>query len=186
MISLLYSDKQMKSWRSDVYKHFNSPPDILIAKGVVKYKFSCKSHPYVFFVQSSSIKCFTQCIRSSDPVIRARDDVSTSNLKRHVTRCDGQLAPPGGRINEFAHGSTYNKAEFRYLATLWVAQCHRPYAIVEDPPLNRMFRMLYSQVEVPSAVTVSRDVKEVYEVAKKEVGKVLQACFSQSSVSTCL
>jgi len=117
---------------------------------------------------------FLICTRTSDPVIRARNDVSTSNLKRHVSCCDGRLAPPGGRVEEFAHGSSYNKAEFRYLATLWVSQCHRPFAIVEDRPLNRMFQMLYAKVDVPSASTVSRDVKEVYNIAKKNVGKVLQ------------
>jgi hypothetical protein len=168
------SDAQMKSWRSGVYMHFRSPLDILIVKGVVKYKFSCKSHLYVF--SSSILFCFILCIRSNDPVICARNDVSTSNLKRHVIRCDGQLAPPGERVNKFAHGSTYNKAEFRYLATLWVSQCHRPFAIVKDRPLNRMFRMLYAKVDVPSASTVSRDVKEVFEITKKNVGMVLQVC----------
>jgi hypothetical protein len=133
------------------------------------------------FCRSSTQNEFYVCIRSSDPVIRARNDVSTSNLKRHVSRCDGQLAPPGGRVDEFAHGSTYNKAEFQYLATLWVSQCHRPFAIIEDRPLNRMFRMLYAKVDVPSAPTVSRDVKEVYEITKKNVGKVLQVCSDKST-----
>lgn len=36
--------------------------------------------------------------------------------------------------------------------------------------------MLYAKVDVPSASTVSRDVKEVYNIAKKNVGKVLQVC----------
>ena len=88
-------------------------------------------------------------------MICARNDVSTSNLKCHVSRCDGRLAPPGGHVEEFAHGSSYNKAEFRYLATLWVSQCHRPFSIIEDRPLNRMFRMLYAKVDVPSVSTVS-------------------------------
>jgi hypothetical protein len=64
--------------------------------------------------------------------------------------------------------------EFWYLATLWVSQCHRPFTIVEDHPLNRMFQMLYAKVDVPSASTVSRDVKEVYKITKKNVRKVLQ------------
>jgi hypothetical protein len=48
MASLFHSDAQMKTWRSEVYKHFKSPPEILVARGIVKYKFSCTSHPYVF------------------------------------------------------------------------------------------------------------------------------------------
>ncbi len=37
-----------------------------------------------------------------------------------------------------------------------------------------MFKMLYSPVEVPSASTVSRDVKEVWTVSKSEVAAFLQ------------
>jgi hypothetical protein len=58
---------------------------------------------------------------------------------------------------------------------LWVTQCHRPFAIVDDPPLQRMFKMLYAKVEVPSASTVSRDVKEAFHVARKHVRGILQA-----------
>jgi hypothetical protein len=109
-----------------------------------------------------------------DPVTRVRHDRSTSNLNRHVEKCSGKLAPAGQRINDFAHGSTYSKAEFRYLITLWVSLCHRPFTIVADPPLQRMLRMLYAKVDIPSPTTVSRDVKEVYRIAKKNVGSVLQ------------
>jgi hypothetical protein len=125
-------------------------------------------YPFVLFY------LFHIGIRSSNSVIYAHNDVSTSNLKHHVSHCDGQVAP-GGCINEFAHGSTYNKVEFCCLATLWVLQCHRPFAILDDCPLNRMFQMLYAKVNVPSASTVSRDVKKVYEITKKNVGKVLQS-----------
>jgi hypothetical protein len=37
-----------------------------------------------------------------------------------------------------------------------------------------MFQMLYAKVDVPSASTVSRDVKKVYKITEKNVGKVLQ------------
>jgi hypothetical protein len=112
--------------------------------------------------------------RSSDPVMRVRHDRSTSNLNRHVDRCCGKIAPDGQRINDFAHGSTYNKADFRYQTMLWVTQYHRPFVIVEDPPLQRMFKMLYAKVEIPSASTVSRDVKQAFLIAQKHVGKILQ------------
>jgi hypothetical protein len=118
----------------------------------------------------------TLCIRSTDPDIRSCSDVSMLNLKCHVSHCDGQLAPPGGCINKFAHGSTYNKAKFCYLATLWVSQCHRLFTIVKDHPLNHMFWILYAKVDVPSASTISRDVKEVFEITKNNVGMVLQVC----------
>ena len=69
----------------------------------------------------------------------------------------------------------YNKAEFRFLITLWVSQCHRPFSIITNPPLQRMLRMLYAKVDIPSPSTVSRDVKEAFKIAKRHVGTVLQA-----------
>ena len=110
---------------------------------------------------------------------RARDNDSTSNLVRHVKECDGKHAPDEQAITKFARGSTYDKAHFRYLVTCWVTQCHRPFSIVSDPPLQKMFQMLYSKVDIPSDTTVSRDVREVYQLAKKHVSKVLQVWFSR-------
>ncbi len=63
---------------------------------------------------------------------------------------------------------------FRYLITVWVTQCHCPFAIVEDKPLQRILKMLYGKVEIPSAITVSRDVKEVFALAKTAVAEYLQ------------
>ncbi len=60
----------------------------------------------------------------------------------------------------------YNKAHFRYLTTQWVSTCFCLFAIIEDAPLVAMFKMLYAQVEVPSADTASRDVKETFRIAQ--------------------
>ena len=88
--------------------------------------------------------------------------MSTSNLGGHVKTCNPKPAPSTQSIADFAQGSSYTKEDFRYLATVWVTTCHRPFAIIEDAPLLRMFKMLYAKVEPPSASTVSRDVKEIY------------------------
>jgi hypothetical protein len=172
----------MTSWKSEVYDHFNSPPVIFVEKGIVKYKFVCKTNPYVSFLNCSVIGSFTLFLRTIDPVTRVRHDRSTSNLNRHVERCSSRLAPAGQRINEFAHGSTYSKAELRYLITLWVSSCHRPFAIVNDPPLQRILKMLFAKVDIPSPSTVSREVKEAFMIAKKNVGSVLQVCERVTSV----
>ncbi len=105
---------------------------------------------------------------------RLRTDASTTNLNKHVDKCDPPVASGNKSIAQYAAGSTYNKAEFRYLTTVWIARCHRPFAIIEDEPLQDMFKMLYAKVEVPSASTVSRDVKEVWAISKKEVASFLQ------------
>jgi hypothetical protein len=77
-------------------------------------------------------------------------------------------------IANYAHGSTYSKAELHYLISLWVFKCHRPFAIIDDEPLQRILKMLYAKVETPSATTISRDVKEIHGISKIHVGKVLQ------------
>jgi hypothetical protein len=60
--------------------------------------------------------------------------------------------------------------------TTWVVQHHRPFSIVEDGPLRDAFQMLYGMVKVPSANTVSRDVREVHELSKAAVVAMLKVC----------
>ena len=57
---------------------------------------------------------------------------------------------------------------------LWVAWRHRPFAIVEDDELIEMFMDLNNKVEVPSQFTVSRDVKEIFELSWKKVAEILK------------
>ena len=56
---------------------------------------------------------------------------------------------------------------------MWVAEGHRPFAVVEDPQLLLLFRILYAKVKDPSASTVSRDMREIYAITRKHVGKIL-------------
>jgi len=100
-----------------------------------------------------------------------------TNLLCHVKSCEGQVVEDSKSIVQYAHGSSYNKAELRYLISLWVVQCHRPFTIIEDAPLQRIFKMLYGKVEMPSEVMVSWDVREIHSVSKLCVGTVLQVCF---------
>jgi Na+-transporting NADH:ubiquinone oxidoreductase subunit NqrA len=57
---------------------------------------------------------------------------------------------------------------------LWVARRHRPFAIVEDPELLEIFHDLNNKCTTPSASTVSRDVKEIFQVSRKKVAQLLQ------------
>lgn len=52
--------------------------------------------------------------------------------------------------------------------------CHHPYYMFEDPPYHDIFRMMHANVKIPSANTVSCDVKDVYNIVKKHVVKLLQ------------
>ena len=74
----------------------------------------------------------------------------------------------------FAQGNTSTTARLRFLLTKWIS-CHfRPFAIVEDPEIIEIFQMLHAHVQIPSAKTVSRDVKEVYVMSQINVKKLLK------------
>ena len=96
------------------------------------------------------------------------------NLLRHIKSCEGQVVEASKSIANYAHGSTYSKVEIWYLVSLWVFQCHWPFTIIDDPPLQRILKMLYAKVKTPSSTTISRDVKEIHSISKVHVGKVLQ------------
>ena len=58
---------------------------------------------------------------------------------------------------------------------LWVARRHRLFAIVEDPELLEIFCDLNDKSITLSASTVSRDVKEIFQVTQLKVAQMLQA-----------
>ena len=62
----------------------------------------------------------------------------------------------------------------RYLLAKWTVQCFRPFVIVEDPELIEIFQMLFARIQIPSANTVSSDVREIFAVAQSSVKKLLQ------------
>ena len=57
---------------------------------------------------------------------------------------------------------------------LWVARRHRPFTIVEDDELINIFTDLNNKVEVPSRVTVSRDVQEIFKMSRVKVSDILK------------
>jgi hypothetical protein len=107
-------------------------------------------------------------------VNRSRHDESTSNLVRHTDKCSPGDTAASASIAAFAHGSTYSYPKFRMKIALWVSRRHRPFAIVEDNELIEIFMDLNNKVEVPSQSTVSRDVKEIFQISRVRVAQMLQ------------
>lgn len=106
-----------------------------------------------------------------------RTDESTSNLLRHVEKCEPQNSAQTRAITTYAHGSTYHPAKHRLSLALWVSRRARPYAIVEDAELREIFYNLNSNVKTPSASTVSRDVREIFKMSRVKVGDLLKVNF---------
>lgn len=83
--------------------------------------------------------------------------------------------PPGqGTITDFASGHHYSAAQFQYLLAIWCAWQHHPHRIVCDPKLVKLFKMLYAKVDIPSPLTISRDIQEMYTITKAKVAESLQ------------
>lgn len=164
----------MERWSSDAYGHFNMPPGDLLRRRRGQVQILVPSVRLLYY--SVRVHLADESLHShpKKSCTRVRTDPSTMNLNKHINKCDPPIVTGQGSIAQYAAGSTYNKAEFRYLTTVWVTHCHRPFAIVEDEPLQDMFKMLYAKVEVPSAKTVSRNVKEVWAISKVEVASFLQ------------
>ena len=156
-----------------MYDHFHAPT-IFTINGVVKYRFICKMSVSLTIL-SFFIEADTFYIRNpSQSCTRAWTDSGTTNLIRHADACSGKKAPDDQTITKFAQGSTYSTSTFRFLITCWVTECHRPFKIIEDPPLQEMLKMLYGKVEIPSDTTVSCNVTEVHGISKGHVAKRLQ------------
>ena len=101
---------------------------------------------------------------------------STSNLLRHIRACTSGGTPEAQKITAFASGSTYTESSFRYHLVMWITTRHRPFSIVEDPEFRALLRMLYGRVEIPSRITVTRDMHLILQDAKTHLTGLLQVC----------
>ena len=102
---------------------------------------------------------------------------STGNLQRHVKQCEPMEDPEVQLIEQYASGATYSYPRLRFLLAMWSARRHRPFAIVEDPEFHAIVKMLYPRVELPSRVTVSRDVSDIFKESKKRVIAMLKVFY---------
>lgn len=185
---MLLPEAQRAAWKSPAYSHFK-PPEIIEVDGEIKYKFICKRryvspNPYRHVILMHTALSSP----SASPLIRARGDDTTSNLVRHVQKCDKNSTPKAGQnvITEYAHGSIYTKGKMPYKLGIWVVRRHRPFAIIQDPELLDIFCMLNSSVEVPHPTTISHDVQEMFAVTQEAVGAHLKVCAVSQSYNSML
>ncbi|PIL35261.1 hypothetical protein GSI_01986 [Ganoderma sinense ZZ0214-1] len=138
-----------KKWRSTAYEHFHPPKIVTDNRGDVFCRFICKSDRAVYL----------------DRIIH---EDSTSNLIRHIRACSSSsgTASEAQALTAFAAGSTYTESKFRYHLVMWVTTRHRPFSIVEDPEFRALLRMLYGRVDIPSRITVTRDMHLILEDAR--------------------
>ena len=110
----------------------------------------------------------------SKHVDHALNDKSTGNLNRHIKICTPEVTAETQMITEYAQGANYSYARICFLLAMWIARRHRPFTIVEDPEFKELLRMLYAHVEIPSRVTVARDLKDIFDSSQEKVKAKLQ------------
>ena len=71
----------------------------------------------------------------------------------------------------------YNPNLTRYSAeiVLWVSESLRPFNIVEDERFRRLMLTGRPGLQLPSELTVGRDVRKVFWKAKEKIARLLQA-----------
>jgi hypothetical protein len=101
--------------------------------------------------------------------------MSTSNLNAHIATCEGQRPSEQKSIQPFAHGSTYSKEKLRVFCALWAATAYRPFAIVKDDLFRDIIDMFNPAAvkDIPSEMTVARDVREFFDIGKENVKTLL-------------
>jgi hypothetical protein len=67
----------------------------------------------------------------------------------------------------------------RVFAALWTASSYRPFKIIEDRYFVRIIEMFNPEAakSLPSDTTVSRDVREFYDIGKENVKEYLKVHF---------
>ncbi|KAI1787163.1 hypothetical protein LXA43DRAFT_866889, partial [Ganoderma leucocontextum] len=145
---------------SPLYKHFAEPIIVKAPNGATVHRFTCKKHP-------------------SKHVDRMEYQESTGNLSRHVKVCDPEETAETEMITAYASGAQYSPGRMRYLIMMWVARHHRSFQIVEDAEFREIVRMLYGKAQLPSRMTVSRDVQDIHDLCKENVIKLFETCIAK-------
>ena len=183
-ILIFQAEAAKRTWRSPIYSFFKDEISIGYEKGRLYHFFPCAAR---------------RCKNNAGGVRRYQDKQdkhSTANLKHHATRCFGEdtvkITMDGGKAAQNENGSIFQSfarrgqepvtmshralstPKARALITKWVAENNRPATIVEDRELIKLLTGGRPQMHIPSALTVTRDIKTAFEACRNRIKKLLQ------------
>ncbi|EIM91976.1 uncharacterized protein STEHIDRAFT_27866, partial [Stereum hirsutum FP-91666 SS1] len=98
-------------------------------------------------------------------------DNSTSNLWDHVNAKHPELPVNQGTVTNFARGSTYTPEKLRLYEVFWCCSSSRPFSIVTDEWLLKIFSMFHPGFKDWSEQTISRDTHEIFKIGQKNITK---------------
>ena len=105
-------------------------------------------------------------------------DKSTGNLVRHVNGCEPSKNVQSDAMRKYLSGSTYTPELLRFKLAMWCTRKQCPFVIVEDDDLKDIFVMFDSRVQIPSAQTVSSDIKNIHKLSKGRLKDFLKVNLS--------
>jgi hypothetical protein len=140
-----------KSWRSDVYDHFELSMERMLddfGEKYIRFKFTCKSDP-----------------ENHSPQYRDRQDTSygTHNLQRKANACDTRTRTRKAVDTASTASRHFSTTRFRALLALWCARNHRPVELVQDELFGMIIDELRPGTLSPDRTTISRDIRGLYK-----------------------
>ncbi|TDL29001.1 hypothetical protein BD410DRAFT_695207, partial [Rickenella mellea] len=171
-------DRLTKEWTAPVYAFFEPVPLVEYVKGRRSHVFQCAARTCLF--RTRGVRRF----------LDKGDAKSTGNLRKHAKKCwgDGVVeaaddVKTADEVQETAGTGVLNQqsitAAFERNNKGKVTYSHRPHTrtesrIVDDRGFQCLMKTGRPGYYIPSAKTVSRDVKEVFVKARQRIAKMLQ------------
>jgi len=101
---------------------------------------------------------------------------SESVKERSLTVIDSTRGPRLGEVYPNVTIAPYLNIHHSAEIVRWVAESKRPFKIVNDRGFQSLMKTGRPEYYIPSAETVSRDVKKVFVCVRQRIAKMLQVC----------
>ena len=86
-------------------------------------------------------------------------------------------------MEKFAGGCTYLREGLRWRLLRWVVCKNRPYTIIDDEELRKVFAMLHAKVKIPCANTLAGDIKCAHGMMKEKLVELFKVRLSSPAIS---
>lgn len=152
-----------ETWRSPVYNHY----DVHLER-----HFSAQGEPSFLLLRFECVYHLVDHIPQHRERLRSSD--GTQNLLVSARGCDRRRGRLVKYPVEHTELSEYSEAKHRAILAIRCAHNHRSFESVVDDLHRKEVELLRPGTVLPSAVTVSKDVKNIYEDASSSVKTYLQ------------
>jgi hypothetical protein len=169
--------EEQKKWKSDVYSHYK----VLLERITtptgdpkkLRFLFTCRFDPKEHQQRRD----------------RMATSQGTTNLRRTNEQCCKRRKVAGtsgsaANAQQDLHNSIsrYTPIQHRAIIALRCASSHCPFQIVADPYYKKEVELLRPGTVIPSPLTVSKDLQQIYQQGSLQVKKYFSVCVTVISV----